>query len=53
MEVDSLLHVNTLCVTEKMFVPEKKEAGLVLEGDIAELADQLIAILRQKTTVLT
>jgi electron transfer flavoprotein beta subunit len=32
--------------------PEKKGGGLVLEGDPAELADQLIKILKEKTTAL-
>ncbi len=32
--------------------PEKKGGGLVLEGDPAELADQLIQLLKEKTTVL-
>jgi len=38
--------------TVKMFFPEKKGGGLVLEGDSADLADQLIKILKEKTTVL-
>jgi len=32
--------------------PEKKGGGLILEGDPAELADQLIKILKEKTTAL-
>ncbi len=32
--------------------PEKKGSGLILEGDPAELADQLIQILKEKTGVL-
>jgi len=32
--------------------PEKKGGGLVLEGDPADLADQLIKILKEKTTAL-
>jgi electron transfer flavoprotein beta subunit len=35
-----------------MFFPEKKSGGLVLEGDSAELAEQLIKILKDKTSVL-
>lgn len=38
--------------TEKMYPPEKKGGGLVLEGDISESADKLAAILKEKTTVL-
>ena len=32
--------------------PEKKGGGLVLEGDIPELADKLIQLLKEKTAVL-
>jgi electron transfer flavoprotein beta subunit len=39
--------------TINMAPPEKKGSGLILEGDPAELADQLIKILKEKTTVLT
>ncbi len=38
--------------TEKMFLPKKKESGLVLEGDLNEMADKLVAVLKEKTTVL-
>jgi len=38
--------------TERMYPPEKKGRGLVLEGDINETADKLVAILKEKTTVL-
>jgi len=36
----------------KVAPPEKKGGGLILEGDPADLADQLIKILKEKTTVL-
>ncbi len=38
--------------TVKMYFPEKKGGGLVLEGDAADLADQLITIIKDKTSVL-
>ncbi len=38
----------TLAVT----LPEKRGGGLILEGDPAELADQLLKIIEDKTTVL-
>jgi electron transfer flavoprotein beta subunit len=38
--------------TAQMYFPEKKGGGLVLEGDSAELAEQLIKILKDKTSVL-
>jgi len=38
--------------TAALAPPEKKGTGLVLEGEPADLADQLIKILKEKTTVL-
>lgn len=38
--------------TLNMALPEKKGSGLILEGDPAELADQLIQLLKEKTTIL-
>ncbi|MFO7578402.1 MAG: electron transfer flavoprotein subunit beta/FixA family protein [Pelovirga sp.] len=38
--------------TIRMALPEKRGGGLVLEGDPAQLADQLMRILKEKTTVL-
>lgn len=39
-------------VTEKVAFPEKKGGGIVLEGEVGALADQLVAILKEKTSVL-
>ncbi len=39
--------------TAKIYFPEKRGGGLVLEGDPAELADRLLQLLREKTTVLS
>lgn len=50
--VQDLLKVDARQTTEKMFFPEKKSGGLILEGDVGNLADKLIAILKEKTTVL-
>ena len=50
--VQDLLKVDARLNTEKMFFPEKKGGGLILEGEIGDLANQLIAILKEKTTVL-
>lgn len=51
LSVADLLKVEERLHVEKMFIPEKKKGGLVLEGEPAELADQLIQILKEKTTV--
>lgn len=41
-------HATTL----RLYQPEKKGGGLVIEGDVNDLADKLMGILRQKTMVL-
>jgi electron transfer flavoprotein beta subunit len=50
--VADLLKVEAITVTDATRFPEKKGGGLVLEGDIAEIAEQLVSILKEKTTVL-
>jgi len=50
--VQDLLKVDARQETTRMYFPEKKGGGLVLEGDIAEMADKLIKILKEKTAVL-
>ena len=50
--VQDLLNVSARLETIAMQLPEKKGGGLVLEGDAGELADKLIAILKEKTGVL-
>ncbi|MDP3480961.1 MAG: electron transfer flavoprotein subunit beta/FixA family protein [Desulfoprunum sp.] len=50
--IQDLLKENARQETARMFFPEKKGGGLVLEGDVADLADRLIRILKEKTTVL-
>lgn len=44
---------NVRLQTLSMAPPEKKGGGLILEGEPAELADQLIQLLKEKTTVLS
>ena len=50
--IAELLTVEARQSTESLYFPEKKGGGLVLEGDAADLADKLIAILKEKTGVL-
>lgn len=50
--VADLLKVEARQETARMYFPEKKGGGLVLEGDAAALVDQLIKILKEKTAVL-
>jgi electron transfer flavoprotein beta subunit len=52
VDVADLLKVDALQETNRMYFPEKKGGGLVLEGDASSLADQLIQILKDKTGVL-
>ena len=50
--VADLLKVQGLEETTSLYFPEKKGGGLVLEGDVGDLADKLIKILKEKTAVL-
>jgi len=50
--VAELCKVDSLAETASLSFPEKKGGGLILEGDVGELADKLIKILKEKTAVL-
>ena len=52
VDVDQLLQVEARQQTARMYFPEKKGGGLVLEGDVGSIVDQLIQILKDKTGVL-
>ena len=52
LPVADLLNVSGLQETTTLYFPEKKGGGLILEGDLADLADKLINILKEKTAVL-
>ncbi len=52
LPVADLLKEEGLAATERMYPPAKKGGGIVLEGDLNEMADRLIGILKDKTTVL-
>ncbi len=51
-DISELLKVDARQDTLKMYTPEKKGGGMVLEGDAGDLAEQLIKILKEKTGVL-
>lgn len=51
--VADLLKVEPRQQTAALYFPEKKGGGLVLEGEVGDLADQLVRILKEKTTVLS
>jgi electron transfer flavoprotein beta subunit len=50
--VGDLLHEQSLAQTASFYAPAKKGTGVVLEGDVADQAERLIAILKEKTAVL-
>ncbi len=50
--VSALLDDGPLLTTSRFYPPFKKSRGIVLDGDVAEMADQLVGILKQKTPVL-
>lgn len=47
-----LLKEDSLSATQKMYRPEKKSSGLVLEGSVNDMADKLVVLLKEKTTIL-
>ena len=48
-----LLQADARQQTSTIYFPEKKGGGIILEGDVADLAAQLVKILKEKTTVLS
>lgn len=50
--INELLKVESTQETKRMYAPEKKVGGLVLEGEVGHIADQLVQILKDKTGVL-
>ena len=52
LAVADVLKEQPLAVTGKFYPPAKRGGGIVLEGDVAELTDKLINILKDKTMVL-
>jgi electron transfer flavoprotein beta subunit len=52
VKVTDLLNVDSLSTTASFHPPAKKGGGIVLEGDVAEQVDRVMAILKDKTAVL-
>jgi electron transfer flavoprotein beta subunit len=52
LPVADLLKVEANTATVATRFPEKKGTGLILEGDVGELTEQLVTILKDKTAVL-
>jgi len=52
LPIADLLKVEALVATTATRFPERKGGGLILEGDVGELTEKLVAILKEKTTVL-
>lgn len=52
VEATDLLKVEALQQPIKIAFPEKQGGGLVIEGEIADIADKLIGVLKEKTAVL-
>ena len=50
--VADLLTAESLATTTSFHPPAKKGGGIVLEGDVADLVEKVIALLKDKTTVL-
>jgi electron transfer flavoprotein beta subunit len=50
--VDELLQAAARTATAKVAHPEKKGGGIILEGDFNDLAEKLVSLLKEKTSVL-
>jgi len=50
--IKDFLAEGELTVTTGVYPPEKKGSGVVLEGDVNDMADRLIGILKEKTKVV-
>lgn len=50
--LNELIQASALTTTISFHPPAKKGGGMVLEGDVGELVDKVIAILKDKTAVL-
>ncbi|SDP52013.1 electron transfer flavoprotein subunit beta/FixA family protein [Desulforhopalus singaporensis] len=51
VEVGDLLTVESRLETPKISLPEKKSGGLILEGEVGDLVEQLVTLLKERTTV--
>ena len=52
VEVATLLQVDAVQETTRMYLPEKKGGGIILEGDVGNIVNEIINILKDKTGVL-
>ena len=52
LPIDDLHTAEAMTTTNLIRLPAKRGAGLILEGDISQLTEQLVAILKDKTAVL-
>jgi electron transfer flavoprotein beta subunit len=52
IDVAELLKVEATQETAKVYFPENKGGGLVLDGEVGDLAEQLVKILKDQTAVL-
>lgn len=52
LEVSDLLKAEPLMKTTSFHLPAKKGGGVVLEGEVPDLVNQVLGILKERTTVL-
>ena len=52
MRMAELLKEEPLAATTSFHPPAKKGGGIVLEGEVGAMVDQLVGILKEKTAVL-
>jgi electron transfer flavoprotein beta subunit len=50
--VSDFLHEKGMTATASAYVPARKGSGILLEGDVNDMAERLLGILKEKTTVV-
>lgn len=53
IEVATLLQADALQETTRIYFPEKKGDGILLEGEVSNIVNELVTILKDRTGVLT
>lgn len=52
MQISDLLHEAARLETLSLAYPEKKDSAQILEGNVGEMVEQVVTMLKANTTVL-
>jgi electron transfer flavoprotein beta subunit len=51
LDIATLAEVSPLAATEQIAFPERRKAGLVLEGEVGEVANRLVSLIKERTAI--